>query len=160
MNTSIMVNMSPIYRRQFRGEIYSCPLQKRPSFSLQFGQEENTLGTHLKEELADFFESYHGILHSHRQSRKNVVNTLLMVNNTLIFKRFKDKRFKEFQDKSLLFTHFYLVSPASREYIGIKPTTSVSWCTTPVSLYNLIICVFKKDIFKNIALDFMLMVLK
>ena len=63
----------------------------------------------------------------------------------------------------MLFTNFYLmqekkietwfVSPASTEYFGIKSTAPVSLCA------NLMKCSFK-DVLKNVALDFMLLVLK
>ena len=46
------------------------------------------LGAHLKEELTDLFWTAPGYSYSHRQRRKTMVNTLLMVNIIPICKRY------------------------------------------------------------------------
>ena len=87
------------------------------------------LNTHLKEKLTDFFLNYQGIPYSHRQNRKRMVNTLLMVNTTPICKRlFREQiyavySFLSYAKKKI---QTWFVSLASREYFGIKPTTFLS----------------------------------
>ena len=87
VNTFIMVNSTPICKISSRGQIYSFPLQERPSFSFQFIQEKNKLAHSFERQTYCCFESYQSIPYSHRQSRKRMVNTLLMINITPICKR-------------------------------------------------------------------------
>ena len=67
-----------------------CNLQKRPSFSLQFGQEENILGYSF-ETIAYWFvlkaARVFSITADRENSGKRMVNTSLMVNITPIFHR-------------------------------------------------------------------------
>ena len=79
------------------------------------------MDTHLKEELTDLFSKLSVSL-SHRQSRKRLVDTGVMVNNT--------------SSTSMVFTHIYLmqgkkleslfVSPAIKEYFGFEPAKFLS----------------------------------
>ena len=62
------------------------------------------LGTHLREELTDLFLKLPGhSLFPHRRSRQRMVNTLLLVNINPILVRYS------LEDKSMLFSHFYLM---------------------------------------------------
>ena len=84
---------------------------------------EYTWGHIWKQSLPICFESYQDIPCSHRQSRKRVLNTLLMVNITFIYMGCS------LEEKSIMFTYSYLmqgkkmetrfVSPASINYFGI-----------------------------------------
>ena len=70
-----------------------------------------------------------GISCSHRQSRKRMGNTLLMVQRINIFCLLKKQKIET-----------YFISPASRESffkgLAIKIVASVSWHTTPMSLWQ------------------------
>ena len=62
MNTFIIVKITSTYRRQFRGQIYACLLQKGLPSLLSLVKNRIYLGTHLKRELQLIcFESYLGI---------------------------------------------------------------------------------------------------
>ena len=86
--------------------------------------QKYSLNIHLKEELTDLLWKFPGIPYPYRQSKRRMVNTVLMVNITPICKN-------DLEDKSMLFIHFYLtqrhklktwfVSVASREYFGVEP---------------------------------------
>ena len=77
----------------------SCTLWKRSSSPLQSTQEENVSGHSFerraylfvlliwKKSLLICFESYQGVPYFYRQSRKRMTNTFIMVNITLICKR-------------------------------------------------------------------------
>ena len=74
-----------------RGRLTLClppsllePSEKRPSFIL--AKKRKYLGT-LKEKFTDLLESCQGIPYSHRQSRKGMENTFVMVKITPICKR-------------------------------------------------------------------------
>ena len=103
---------------------------KRPSLPFKFDPEENILG--------QFFTSYQGFPYSHKQSRKRMVNTLLMVQRInlcclLIFILYKKKKIfvKKSSKKSLwyneLLNMFFLG-------VAIEIAVLVGQCTTPVSL--------------------------
>ena len=62
----------------------------KKDLSLIFGlvKRRTYMDTHLKEELTDLFWKLLGISYPHRESRKRLVNTVLMVNITLNCKRY------------------------------------------------------------------------
>ena len=91
MNTFIIVNIIPTFKDPLEDKsmlFYS----KRSAFSLQFGQEPNILG-----------HSFEIRTYGNRQSRQRIVNNLLMVNINPLYIR------DNLENKSILFTHFYLM---------------------------------------------------
>ena len=138
-NTFIIVNITPTCIGQ---------IQKRPSFSFQFGQKENILGHP--------FEKYLGFPYSQSRNRKRMVNTLLMVyridlcwelifmlckkkNRNLICISSKQRTFEHF-------THRFSMKKLLKNTLwwnklwniffhrsSNKIAISVSWCTAPVS---------------------------
>ena len=87
MNTFIIVNITPTYKRQFRGWIYACPLQKAFFLPSVWPETEYTWALIWKKSLLICFESYQGIPYSHTGRVDRNVNTLLMVNINPICKR-------------------------------------------------------------------------
>ena len=124
------------------------PPPKSYFFPFQFSKEENILGYS--------FESYQGFSFSYRESRKRMVNTLLMVQRInlcclLIFilckKKIKPGLYlqqadilalnpQRFCQKIVKKIPFGKMNCLICFFIGvaIKIAVSVSWCTTPVSL--------------------------
>ena len=88
-----------------------CNLQKRSSFSLQFGQEENILG-YFFETIAYWFvlkaARVFSITTDRENSGKRMVNTSLML---ILPPYFTDS----LDNKSKLFTHFYLMQNKNQE---------------------------------------------
>ena len=55
MNTFIIFNITPTYKRWFREKIYACLLQKRLLSPFVLDRNRMFLGTYLKNELTSFF---------------------------------------------------------------------------------------------------------
>ena len=108
-------------------------LQKGSSPHLQFGPEEN-IPRHsfqVRAYLLICFESYQSFPYSYKQSKKRMVNTLLMVNISPHYQSFLSST-----KKKKLETRF--VSSASREQFGIKNRTFLptNWQKTPFGKMN------------------------
>ena len=107
----------------------SCHLQKISSSPLQFGLEENLLGHSF--ERRTYFERYQCIPSSHRQRRKTMMNTLLIVNISPICKR-------EFRGKiySVSCFPFYLMQGKTRKLFCISTKQIIFCCETHNSSVN------------------------
>ena len=83
MNTFIIVNITPICKRQFRGYIYACPHQKGPPYHFTWALiwKKSLLLTALFWKLPGYS------IFPHRPSRQRMGNTLLMININPICKR-------------------------------------------------------------------------
>ena len=104
-----------------------APSKKWPSYPISLANNKiiSSWAQILKKSLLICFERCQGISYPNRKSTKELVNTLLMV---IITPTIRDS----LEDKSMLFTHFYLmvcVSSKSREHSYVEPTyfLSINW---------------------------------
>ena len=110
MNIFIKVNIIPICKRCCL--LCLLPLKKYLPSPFNLTRKKVYLELIWKKSLLTSFESYRGIPYYHRQSRRSMVNTLLMVNTTPICKR-------QFKDKFLLFSHFYHLMYLKKRKLGL-----------------------------------------
>ena len=87
MNTSIMVKLPSYARDSLEDKSMLAPSKKGLPSPFSLARKRIYLAPIWKKSLLICLESYHGIPFSYRQSRKSMVNTLLMVNTTPICKR-------------------------------------------------------------------------
>ena len=100
MNSFMIANITSTCKRQFRGLISACPIQKCLPFPFNLARN---LGTHLKEKLTNFFLKATRVFPIPRQAEQREDGEhLLMVNINPNVRNSLD-------DKSMLVTPFYLM---------------------------------------------------
>ena len=90
-----------------------------PTFDLP--KNRICMDIHFKEKLTDLFCKLSGIYYPHRQSRKKVVNTVVML------KYYPPSVKYILEDKLMFFTHFYIMQRKIRNLVCVAGKQKAFW---------------------------------